>query len=342
MRCIHCKKKIPDDAFFCPYCGMIVGEESDEREDYPTVLWRPREIEEQIAKEECLRSNHHSDQKGNQQRSHNSTHAERAEWLSRAPEKNPRKKSNRYVGVIGIVAVVMIFLIVAIWLIFSTLDANEKRAREERQETLKAEEQKKREERKENLEKNKYSTKEDEDEDEEEDANDPKDETDNGEIEFSLVLAPVDLSEYYQLPVINASASSVINQEGTDNSAMKAVDGSEKSSWQEGVDGDGIGESIHLGVDQPRAVKYLSFKLGNWNSDKYYDGNNRPKELLITVGDVTQSVVFPDGKEEYWVELSGECETSEINLTIRSVYSGSQWDDTCIAEVSIYGKDILQ
>ncbi len=82
----------------------------------------------------------------------------------------------------------------------------------------------------------------------------------------------------------------------------------------------------------------MSFQLGNWNSWEYFDGNNRPKELEITVGDVTQTITFPDGKTEYWVEFSGECPASEIDVVIRSVYKGSQWDDTCIAEIGVYGR----
>mgnify|MGYP001050429749 FL=1 len=158
------------------------------------------------------------------------------------------------------------------------------------------------------------------------------------EIRLSFVGEPGDFEQYYKLSVEEASASSAISQEGVDNGADKAVDGNPRTSWQEGVDGDGIGESVHLKLSKPYMVKYMSFRLGNWNSREYYEGNNRPKELEITAGDVTQTVTFPDGQVEYWVEFSQECPASEIGVAIRSVYEGSQWDDTCIAEIGIYGK----
>ena len=155
---------------------------------------------------------------------------------------------------------------------------------------------------------------------------------------MSFVSEPDDFGEYYKLPVKDAAASSVISQEGTDNGARKAVDGNEKTSWQEGVSGDGIGESLHVELEKAYNVKYMSFQLGNWNSWEYYDGNNRPRELEITVGDVNQTITFPDGKTEYWVEFSKECLASEVDVVIRSVYEGSQWDDTCIAEIGVYGR----
>lgn len=329
MKCRHCKKKIPDDAFFCPYCGLVVDnmEENDEKGS-PKVLWKPREekprgyIKEKDNEKNILK--------------------DKAEWYARSPEKQKKKSvsPNKYLGLIGTIVLIMIFLIIAIWLVFSTLDARERRAREERQEALKAEEQKNRQQREENLEKNKGSAKPDE-QDGEEDTEDQTAEN-HGDIIFSLVDEPEDFGEYYKLSVTDASASSVISQEGTDNSAIKAFDGSAKTSWQEGVLGDGIGESLHFQLARSYKVKYMSFQLGNWNSDEYYIGNNRPKELEITVGDVTRPVTFPDGKTEYWIELSGECTASEIDLVIQSVYSGSKWDDTCIAEIGIYGRGDLQ
>lgn len=323
MKCKHCKKKIPEDAFFCPYCGLVVDDTAEyDEEESPKVLWKPREEKPQDnAKEKDSEKN---------------TLKDKAEWYARSPEK-PKKKSvssNRYLGLIGMIILIMIFLMIAIWLVFSTLDVNERRAREERQEALKAEEQKNRQQREENLEKNKGSTKSDDEEDNEDENYE--------EITFSIIEEPEDFGEYFKLSVMEASASSVILQDGTDNSAIKAADGSAGSSWQEGVAGDGIGESLHFQLARSYKVKYMSFQLGNWNSDEYYIGNNRPKELEITVGGVTQSVIFPDGKTEYWIELSRECTASEIDLVIQSVYSGSKWDDTCIAEIGIYGRGNLQ
>lgn len=359
MKCRHCNKKIPDDSFFCPYCGLIVDDEAEyENERSPQVLWRPRdekdsEIEDDVAvdneEEDSFESDYDSDSRDDleyeKEDISSKSRAQKAEWYARKPEREndkPAKKSSKsYIGVVGVIVLIMMFLIVAIWLIFSSLDVNEKRAREARQEELKAEEEKNRQQRKENLERNKGASKTDKADEEEEADDEAQDDEETRDITFSPVEEPEDFGEYYRLSVEDASASSVISQEGTDNSAIKAVDGSERTSWQEGVDGDGIGESLTLELAKPYRVKYLSLQLGNWNSEEYYEGNNRPKELEITIGDVTQNVTFPDGQTEYWLELSNACEASEIEFVIRSVYSGSQWQDTCIAEIGVYGSSNL-
>lgn len=343
MKCMHCNREIPEDAFFCPYCGLVIDDEQEMagrhsigqlkdpivrerqsfivRESKDALMRKLEEVESEepneentedlsdIKWEEKAETEDLSDIKWEKK--------EKQEYL----RKRPKKKSNKYIGLIGMVVLIMALLMIAIWMVFSTMDANEQRAKEERLQAL-----------------------EDEEKAEEEQKKDVQGEpeTDSGDITMAFIGEPQDFGEYYKLSVAEASASSVITQEGTDNSAIKAVDGNEKSSWQEGADGDGIGENIHLTLAKPYKVKYMSFQLGNWNTQEYYDKNNRPKELEITVGDVTQSVTFPDGKVEYWIEFSKECPASEIDLVIQSVYEGSEWDDTCIAEIGVYGRDNSQ
>lgn len=301
MRCIHCDREIPDDAVFCPYCGLDVEENRslDELEDQ-ILKQLSKEITGELPSAPWDRE-------------------ERREYMRGRGRKQPK----RHLGIIGLVLVVMVFLMAAIWMVFTTMDANERRLREEREQEAaeRAEQEQEAKKNPGNGENGKGT---------------PAD--DGGEIQMSFVGEPDDFGDYYKLSVRDASASSVITQEGTDNSAAKAVDGNEKTSWQEGAAGDGIGESLHFELEKPYHVKYMSFQLGNWNSWEYFDGNNRPKELEITAGDVTQSITFPDGKTEYWVEFSEECPASEIDVVIKSVYKGSQWDDTCIAEIGLYGK----
>ena len=300
MRCRYCDRKIPDDASFCPYCGQDIENEQEVDElqerlirqlskeitgELPDVSWDNRKIHEYV-------------------------------------RTRPVKSSKRYLGVIGLVILIMALLMAAIWIVFTTMDANERRMQDEREQAL--------------LERQEDESEGTDNKDQKEASEMKEDAAD--EIRLSFVGEPGDFEQYYKLSVEEASASSAISQEGVDNGADKAVDGNPRTSWQEGVDGDGIGESVHLKLSKPYMVKYMSFRLGNWNSREYYEGNNRPKELEITAGDVTQTVTFPDGQVEYWVEFSQECPASEIGVAIRSVYEGSQWDDTCIAEIGIYGK----
>lgn len=158
---------------------------------------------------------------------------------------------------------------------------------------------------------------------------------------LALTAKPASLSPYYKLSVGMSSASSVIEQKGYDNSADMVLDGKDATSWQEGVTGPGIGENLTFSFDKAYRMKYMSFKLGNWRGDDYYIANHRPKTLQIIAGDCEQLVEFPDGKEEYWIEFSKECLASEVKIVIQDVYTGNHesWDDTCIAEIGMYGKE---
>ena len=60
--------------------------------------------------------------------------------------------------------------------------------------------------------------------------------------------------------------------------------------------------------------------------------------MTFELGGESFSITFPDEKKEYIVELSKDVTASQMKLTIDSVYKGSIYDDTCINEVTIYGK----
>ncbi len=150
--------------------------------------------------------------------------------------------------------------------------------------------------------------------------------------------ANVDLSSDVQFNFVDAYASSVVAQEGYDNSAMVAVDGLLETSWQEGVDGNGEGQYLEVYLDGEHAIKYLILNLGNWRSSDWFYDNNRPKSLTIQVGEYTTTQEFPDGQIEQCIEFSQPVSASKIRLTINSIYEGRDWQDTCIAEVRVYGE----
>ena len=160
------------------------------------------------------------------------------------------------------------------------------------------------------------------------------------EITARLTASPSGLSSYGKLSVQNASATSVVDQEGHDNSANMVLDGKDETSWQEGVDGVGIGEQLTFQFNKECKVRYLSLKLGNWRNADYYWKNNRPRTLEITTNNgTTTTVTFTDEQKKCWVEFSEDCPASDINIMIKEVYEGtsSKWNDTCIAGIEFYG-----
>lgn len=148
-----------------------------------------------------------------------------------------------------------------------------------------------------------------------------------------------DLAGYSSVTVSSAEATSVMTANDGSNTyrAASAADGDETTSWQEGESGSGIGTTLTLHFDREYSVRYLVMKLGNWRSDSLYTENNRPKTLTIMFGDESVQVTFPDEKKEVCVTLSRDVKASDVTFRVDDVYAGSEYDDTCIAEIDVRG-----
>lgn len=155
---------------------------------------------------------------------------------------------------------------------------------------------------------------------------------------FTLITRYVDLKSYAKADIQEVTQSSVLgnNSDGSVNNAWMALDGKDSSCWQEGVTGSGIGETMEVYLNRKQQISYLTFRLGNWLDDMYYYGNNRPKTLSITLGDVTRQVTFPDARQEFVVLVDPAVSADMIQIQIDDVYRGDKWDDTCITDVGIY------
>ena len=152
--------------------------------------------------------------------------------------------------------------------------------------------------------------------------------------------AQLEQEGYAKLTMSSAEATSQIYQAGVDNSPYVLYDGPDWSSWQDGVEGEGIGVNITLNFDGEHAVRFIKVRLGNWYGEDnyYYEANNRPENMTFELGGESFSITFPDERKEHIVELSKDITASQLKITIDSVYKGSIYDDTCINEVTIYGK----
>ena len=158
------------------------------------------------------------------------------------------------------------------------------------------------------------------------------------ETKAILITDEPDVSKLHKANVIAANASSTISQEGTSNSPILLFDGKDATNWQEGVDGYGISETISFSFDDFYKVKYIGFKLGNWKTDRYYVGNAKPKTMTLAFGDYVGPVTFTGERKVEWVEVNNAVKANSMRITIDDVYPGTQWEDTCITEIMVYGE----
>ncbi|HOD15821.1 MAG TPA: hypothetical protein PK307_12225 [Spirochaetota bacterium] len=142
-----------------------------------------------------------------------------------------------------------------------------------------------------------------------------------------LMTAVYSLSAAEKGPWIKSiEATSILEQEKgtyTDGNIMDLTD----DSWCEGEKDAGLGVSITIKLDHTRSVGELYIKNG-MGIAKYWAANNRIRELKIN----GKTYTLKDEPGFQKVSLSG-VKADELKLEIVSVYKGSRYNDTCLAEV---------
>ncbi len=167
-------------------------------------------------------------------------------------------------------------------------------------------------------------------------------------ITFTLVFfASIDGKEKLvfdqktQMPKINElRVSSILADDKDRYIGTNIIDGT-INSWAEGVNGPGIGENIMILFEAP--VKLSCFYIKNgFGVLKWFNANNRVKDLEFESSVIFSEqyekkkfvITLKDAQELVRIDLPESIVCRDIKLTIRSVYKGSRFDDTCISEIS--------
>lgn len=137
--------------------------------------------------------------------------------------------------------------------------------------------------------------------------------------------------------VVDAGASSVLDEYGMSHLPGLAVDGDRTTGWVEGVSGNGIGESLHLVLDDTYQVSGFTICAGYHKSSDLYYKNARPSKLEITFSDgSSQFFELDDRMEPQTFSLLAPVDTDSVVFTIRDVYAGNKYQDTVISEIELF------
>ena len=150
----------------------------------------------------------------------------------------------------------------------------------------------------------------------------------------------------YQIEAVtvqNAEASSFLVGSKANYDINLTLDGTSDTCWQDGVDGDGIGEYLSYEFD---TCEVCTIKVVNGNrrtGNSYYE-NGRIKSAiaLFFLGDELinqQELSFEDDSNvanDFSVNPSVNCD--KIIIQITDVYTGSKYQDTGVSEVSFLKK----
>ena len=135
---------------------------------------------------------------------------------------------------------------------------------------------------------------------------------------------------------VTAYASSTLTDSYGTYPASNACDGSESTTWSEGVNGNGIGQTITFSFDSVELAGFAVYGGFQKDSTRYYK-NSRPKKLNVYVDGAYQcTVTLEDEMEVQRFDFEGPVYGSTLTLEIASVYTGSKCTDTCISEVYIW------
>ena len=144
----------------------------------------------------------------------------------------------------------------------------------------------------------------------------------------------------FELTDFKVTASSTLTggKYSPDNVNKTSADVDPDSCWAEGVVGNGVGEWLEISAKVPVLLDTLQITNGLAVSDRLFEANNRIKKLDLSVnGGAPVTVQLPDQMDPFDIKLP---ETKEVvrnvRLTIREVYPGTKYQDTCVTRVRLF------
>jgi hypothetical protein len=141
----------------------------------------------------------------------------------------------------------------------------------------------------------------------------------------------------------DATASSTLAPQGKHHYEVENIKGRshEGSPWAEGVEGDGIGESITLNVKRPLPLYGILIEPGYWDpgNDNAWKKNNRVAALEITLNNertFTETIPDETFQKSYLIRVRDYTKpVTKIKIVIKGVHRGTQFRDTCISFVEL-------
>jgi hypothetical protein len=145
-------------------------------------------------------------------------------------------------------------------------------------------------------------------------------------------------------PFAETAASSflLVDRVGQYQSWM-AIDTFPETAWVEGATGPGVGEWITLTFPDVIEIHRISLDVGYDRDKDIFFANNRIKKATLIFSNGEQiELEFADTRGMQTIPLvrapGPNIETTFVTIIIEDIYPGTKYDDTCLAEVEIWGR----
>ncbi len=140
-------------------------------------------------------------------------------------------------------------------------------------------------------------------------------------------------------PFAQAEASSYLpsDQHGS-YGPLAAIDGALETAWVEGAADAGVGQSLSLRFPEEIVVDRVALSVGYDASDALWAANNRIKRATLVFSSGQQRVAeLSDARGLQTIDVGGIA-TASVTLMIDEVYAGQSANDTCVAELEVWGR----
>lgn len=154
-----------------------------------------------------------------------------------------------------------------------------------------------------------------------------------------ITLQKFDNSRLENLELVSVSdctSSSHLETTKARYDAALCTDGSPYTCWQEGVAGNGEGESLTFTFSGKERISAISILNGKQASEKSFYSNARAAKVVIKIGNMRYYAELDDIMQRQTFGFASAKEAGEISIIIDSAYPGNVWEDLCISEIEFY------
>lgn len=138
------------------------------------------------------------------------------------------------------------------------------------------------------------------------------------------------------IPITNINASSTLKEGNIEYTVDNISSLALHKPWVEGVKGNGVDEYFQFNKSDASGF-YMLNGFVSFSRPDLFEKNNRVEKVSISglSSKKTVDVVLNDTAKPQYIDLSEFKDDEIIRITIKSVYNGSKYNDTCVSGIML-------